>query len=268
MENLGDRIQELFALYGLDVLAAIVILVVGRWVAKFLSNLTSKVLTKSNVDVTLVKFVSNLVYIGLLVYVIIAALGRVGLETGSFIAVLAAAGFAIGLALQGSLSNFAAGVMLILFKPFKVGDFIEGAGVAGVVEAVQLFSTRLKTGDNKAVIIPNAKMTSDNIVNYSAKDTRRVDMVFGIGYDDDLQKAKEVLQELVSGDERVLEEPAPTIAVLELADSSVNFAVRPWVKTGDYWGVYFGLTEEVKKRFDAEGISIPFPQRDVHTYAH
>jgi small conductance mechanosensitive channel len=204
----------------------------------------------------------------LLTFVILAALGMLGIQTTSFIAVLGAAGLAIGLALQGSLANFAAGVLMIIFRPFKVGDYIEGAGTAGVVEEMQIFTTMLATPDNKTVIIPNAKLSADNIVNYSTKGTRRADMVFGIGYDDDIDKARDIIAKILSDDERVMEDPAVQIAVSELADSSVNFVTRAWVKSGDYWGVVFETTEAVKKRFDAEGISIPFPQRDVHVYEH
>jgi small conductance mechanosensitive channel len=201
-----------------------------------------------------------------LTMVIIAALGRLGVNTSSFVAVIAAAGLAIGFALQGSLANFAAGVMLIFFRPFKVGDYVEAGGVSGTVEEVQIFMTALKTPDNKAVVVPNSSITGGNIVNYSAKPIRRVDLVMGIGYGDDIKRAKQVLEQVVSEDDRVLDDPAPTIAVLELADSSVNFAVRPWVRTPDYWSVYFDLTERIKLEFDARGISIPFPQRDVHLH--
>jgi small conductance mechanosensitive channel len=216
----------------------------------------------------LVSFVSNLVYIGLLAFIVIAALGQLGIQTTSFIAVLGAAGLAIGLALQGSLSNFAAGFLLIIFRPFKVGDLIEGAGVLGVVEAIQIFTTQLKTADNKTVIVPNANLTADNIVNWTVKGTRRVDMVFGIGYEDDIDTARSLMADIIAEDERILKDPAPAIVVIELADSSVNFAVRPWVNVDDYWGVYCDLTEKIKKAFDANNISIPFPQRDVHLYQH
>jgi small conductance mechanosensitive channel len=225
-------------------------------------------MTKAEVDDTLISFVGNLTYIALLVFVIIAAINQLGIQTTSFIAVIGAAGLAIGLALQGSLANFAAGVLMIIFRPFKVGDFVEAAGVAGVVEAVQIFTTQLKTPDNKTIIIPNASVTGGSITNFSAKDTRRVDMVIGVGYGDDLKKVREILEDILAKDDRILKDPEPTIGVLELADNSVNFAVRPWVKTGDYWGVYFDVTETVKRRFDEEGISIPYPQRDVHLYEY
>ena len=266
--NIIPNLQAFAALYGLKIIAAIVIFVVGRWVARALRNVAKKMMAKGDVDETLISFVGNLTYITLLAFVIIAALNQLGIQTTSFIAVIGAAGLAIGLALQGSLANFAAGVLMIIFRPFKAGDFIEGAGVAGVVEGVQIFATQLKTPDNKTIIVPNAKMMSDNITNYSAKDTRRVDMVIGVGYGDDLKKVREILEDILAKDDRILEDPAPTIGVLELGDNSVNFAVRPWVKTEDYWGAYFDVTETVKRRFDEEGISIPYPQRDVHLYEY
>ena len=266
--NIMPSLQAFAALYGLKIIAAIVIFVVGRWVARALRNVAKKMMVKGDVDETLISFVGNLTYITLLAFVIIAALNQLGIQTTSFIAVIGAAGLAIGLALQGSLANFAAGVLMIIFRPFKAGDYIEGAGVAGVVEEIQIFATQLKTPDNKKIIVPNAKMMGDNITNYSAKDTRRVDMVIGVGYGDDLKKVREVLEDILAKDDRILEDPAPTIGVLELGDNSVNFAVRPWVKTEDYWGAYFDVTETVKRRFDEEGISIPYPQRDVHLYEY
>jgi small conductance mechanosensitive channel len=268
MENLAGKVWELLTIYGLKVIAGIVVFIVGRWVAKGLTNLARKVMEKRAVDHTLVSFVVNLTYIALLVFVVLAALGQLGIQTTSFIAVIGAAGLAIGLALQGSLSNFAAGFLMMIFRPFKVGDFIEGAGVSGTVEAMQIFTTQLKSPDNKTVIIPNASLTAGNITNYSTKGTRRVDIVMGIGYEDDIDKAKKIMADVLAKDGRVLKDPAPTIAVVELADSSVNFVVRPWVKADDYWDVYFDTTENIKKSFDSEGISIPFPQRDVHVYQH
>ena len=268
MEEILDKIYQLLTVYGLKVLAAIAIFIIGRWVAKGVRKLVERMMTKGKVDPTLISFTSNMVYIGLLAFIVIAALGQLGIQTTSFIAILGAAGLAVGLALQGSLSNFAAGFLLIIFRPFKVGDLIEAAGVFGVVEAIQIFTTQLKTADNKTVIIPNAKLTDDNIVNWTVKGTRRVDMVFGIGYDDDIDKARSLMAEIIAADSRVLEAPAPQISVSELADSSVNFVVRPWVKVEDYWGVHFDLTEKIKKAFDANGVSIPFPQRDVHVYQH
>ena len=259
---------ELLAAFGVKILAALAVFIIGRWVVKYLGNLTRKVMEKRNLDPTLTKFVANLTYMTLLIFVVLAALGMLGIQTTSFIAVLGAAGLAVGLALQGSLSNFAAGILMIIFRPFKVGDFIEGAGVAGTVEEIKIFTTQLATPDNKTIIIPNAKLTADNIINYSAKGTRRADMAFGIGYGGDIDKTRDIILEILSKDERVLKDPPLQVAVSELADSSVNFVARAWVNAGDYWGVVFDATEAVKKRFDAEGISIPFPQRDVHLYEH
>jgi small conductance mechanosensitive channel len=266
MENLIAKVSELLPVYGLRVLAAIVVFIVGRWIAKGLTKAVEKLMNRSEVDPTLIRFTANVTYIALFTFVILAMLGQLGIQTTSFIAVLGAAGLAVGLALQGSLSNFAAGFLMILFRPFKVGDFIEGAGSSGTVEEIQIFTTTILTPDNKTVIIPNAKLTGDNIVNYTVKGTRRVDMVFGIGYGDDINKARQVIEDVLAKDNRLLKDPATTIAVSELADSSVNFVVRPWVKADDYWNVYFDTTENVKKALDTEGISIPFPQRDVHIY--
>ena len=266
MDAITTKLQEWIAAYGLKIVGAVLILVIGRWVAKLIRKLVVQLMRRSKIDETLTAFVASLAYIGMMTFVILAALRNLEIETTSFIAVIGAAGLAIGFALQGSLANFAAGVLMIIFKPFKVGDFIEAGGVAGIVEEIQIFTTQLKTPDNKTIIVPNAKVTSDNIVNYSAKDTRRVDMVVGVSYGDDLGKVKNVLEQIVHEDDRILKEPEPTIGVLELADSSVNFAVRPWVKTADYWGVMFDTNRKVKERFDAEGISIPFPQRDVHVF--
>jgi small conductance mechanosensitive channel len=268
MEDLIAKIYELVTVFGVKILAAVAVFIIGRWIAKLMRRIVKKVMEKRSVDPTIGKFVANLTYIALLTFFILAALGLLGIQTTSFIAVIGAAGLAIGLALQGSLANFAAGFLLIIFRPFKVGDYIEGGGTAGTVEAIQLFTTQLATPDNKTIIVPNSKMTGDNIVNYSAKGTRRVDMVFGIGYEDDIDKARNIITEILSQDERILQDPPMKIAVSELADSSVNFIARPWVNAADYWNVYFETTEKVKKRFDAEGISIPYPQRDVHVYEH
>jgi small conductance mechanosensitive channel len=263
-----ERVWELITIYGIKVVAALVILVVGRWVAMGIRGVVKRIMAKSKIDETITKFVSNLTYIGLLAFVILAALSQLGIQTTSFIAVLGAAGLAIGLALQGSLSNFAAGFLMIIFRPFRVGDYIEGGGTAGTVEEIQIFTTTLKTPDNKAVIVPNAKMTGDNIVNWTVKGTRRVDLMMGISYDDDIDKAKQVMADVLGKDNRILKDPPPQIALVELADSSVNFVVRPWVKASDYWSVHFDVTENIKKAFDANDISIPYPQRDVHVYQH
>ncbi|MBN1436141.1 MAG: mechanosensitive ion channel [Sedimentisphaerales bacterium] len=266
MEELFNKLQAWITEYGMDVISAIAILIVGRIVAGIARGLLKKLLVRSRVDETLVTFVTKVVYVALMVFIIIAAVGKLGVQTTSFVAVIGAAGLAVGLALQGSLSNFAAGVLLIIFKPFKVGDFIEAGGATGVVEEIGIFTTEMKSPDNKKIIVPNAKLMGDNITNYTAKEQRRIDIVAGVSYSADLDKVRKVLQGICSEDERILAEPAPTIGVLELADSSVNFVVRPWVKTADYWDVYFATQEKIKKRFDAEGIGIPFPQRDVHMY--
>jgi small conductance mechanosensitive channel len=263
-----ENIYALLSVYGLKILAAIAVFIVGRWVAKLMRKIVNKLMQNRKVDATITKFVANLTYIVLLTFFIIAALGLLGIQTTSFIAIIGAAGLAIGLALQGSLANFAAGFLLIIFRPFKVGDFIEAAGVAGTVEVIQIFTTELATPDNRTIIVPNSKLTGDNIINYSTKGTRRVDMVFGIGYEDDIDKARNIITEILSHDERVLKDPPMKIAVSELADSSVNFVARPWVNFSDYWSVYWETTETVKKQFDAQGISIPFPQRDIHVYEH
>jgi small conductance mechanosensitive channel len=266
MEQVIAKVQEWVALYGLKVIAAIVILVVGRLAAMGLRKLIRRIMEKAKVDATLVGFVTSVSYVAMMAFVIIAALGQLGVQTASFVAVLGAATLAIGLALQGSLANFASGVLMILFKPFKAGDFIEAGGTMGGVEHIGIFTTELKTPDNKKIIIPNGKVMGDNIVNYSANDKRRIDLVAGVSYDADLDKVRKVLEEILGAESRLLDDPAPVIGVSELADSSVNFVVRPWVKTGDYWPVYFALQEQIKKRFDAEGIGIPFPQRDVHIF--
>ncbi len=265
-EDLLTKVYDLGAEFGLKLVTALVIFIIGRWVARWLAGLVQKGMAKAGTDATLGGFLRNIIYVALLTFVALAAIAQLGVQTTSFIAVLGAAGFAVGLALQGSLANFAAGVLIIIFRPFKVGDFVEAAGTAGVVEAIQIFTTTLRTGDNKTIVVPNGQITSSTIVNYSAKDTRRVDMVFGVGYGDDLDKVRRVISEVLNEDGRVLAEPESTIGVLELADSSVNFAVRPWVKTADYWPVYFDLHENIKKRFDQEGITIPFPQQDVYLH--
>jgi len=251
------------ASYLIKVLLALVIFWVGRRVARWLTNAVVKALQKNEVDQELIGFFDSLLYWALFLLVCIAALSQLGVQTASLIAVLGAAGLAIGLALQGSLSNFAAGVLIILLRPFKVCEFVDIAGEAGVVEKINIFTTELRTGDNKCVIIPNARVLDSNIVNHSSTGRRRVDMVFGIGYDDDIDKARDVLRQIIDADSRVLAEPETIIAVQELADSSVNFVVRPWVKSDDYWNVLRDVTEQVKKRFDQEDISIPFPQSTV-----
>jgi small conductance mechanosensitive channel len=249
-----------------NIIIAAAILFGGIWLAKRIKKYIAAMMEKREIDALLASFTSNIAYVALVAFVVIAALSQLGIQTTSFVAIIGAAGLAIGLSLQSSLSNFASGVMIIAFRPFKVGDFIEAGGISGVVEGIQIFSTQMRTGDNKAIIVPNSNITGSNITNYSAKDTRRIDMVFGIGYDDDIKKAKDILTKLLEDDERILKDPEPLVAVSELADSSVNFIVRPWVNTADYWGVKFDYTEAVKLTFDKEGISIPYPQQDVHMH--
>ena len=260
-----NQITETYVIpWGINIVMALAIFVVGRIVVGILCSLLGKVLTRAKMDTILIEFVVSIANAVLLLFIIVASLNQLGVDTTSLVALLAAAGLAIGLSLQGSLQNFAAGVMLLMFRPFKAGDFIEAGGASGIVLTINIFTSTIRTGDNKEVIIPNGSIYGGNIVNYSSMPTRRVDMVFGIGYGDDLKKAKQVLQSIVDADERILKEPTPTIAVSELGDSSVNFVVRPWVNSADYWGVFFDTQETVKLRFDQEDISIPFPQMDVH----
>lgn len=266
MENIFDTAMSWITLYGLKVIAAIAILFIGIAAAKLLRKLVRRLMRQGKVDEILVSFTSSVVYVAVVAFVVIAALGQLGVQTASFIAVIGAAGLAIGLALQGSLANFAAGVLMVIFKPFKVGDYIEAAGTAGVVEAIGIFTSTLKTPDNKMIIIPNAKLTADNITNYSALDQRRVDLVASVSYGDDIDKVRSIIKEILTSDSRILSEPAPTIAIMSLAESSVDFAVRPWVKTEDYWGVFFDLQEQIKKQFDANGVTIPFPQQDIYLH--
>ncbi len=264
MENILNTIISYATEYGVRILVAIVVFIVGRFIAKKLTNLLRKLMEKAKWDVTLVKFLGNMIYILLLFVVLIITLQTIGIDTTSFIAILGAATLAIGFALKDNLSNFAAGVMILIFRPFEVGHFIEAGGTSGVVEEIGVFNTKLRTGDNKLIYVPNSNIVGGNIVNYSAKDTRRIDLTIGVGYEDDLKKVKEEIWKILNEDERILKDPAPTVAVAELADSSVNFVVRPWVKSSDYWPVYFDLLEKIKVRFDEAGISIPYPQLDVH----
>ncbi len=250
--------------YSLKIISAILIFVIGKWAVKKLTTVSKTLMTKAKVDETLVEFAESLIYFILLLMVVLASLNSLGVNTTSFIAVFGAAGLAIGLALQGSLANIGAAVLIIIFRPFKVGDFIEAGGATGMVEDVNLFSTIIAPIDNRTIIVPNAAIIGGNITNYSNKSTRRVDHVVGIGYDDDLRLAKETLMQILKNDKRVLTEPAPFVAVGELGDNSVNFTVRAWVETADYWDVHFDMLETVKLTFDEKGISIPYPQMDVH----
>jgi small conductance mechanosensitive channel len=266
LEKLGG--WEVIQATLINVVGAILIFVIGRWVARVLQRIIEGLMTKSKQEATLVKFVGHLAYVAMLVFVAIAAVSRLGIQTAQFIAVIGAAAFAIGLALQGSLANFAAGVLLIIFHPFKVGDFIQASGESGVVKDIQIFTTTLLTVDNKTVIIPNSKVSGENITNFTAENTRRVDMIVGVSYGADLTRTREVISEVLKADSRILTDPAPQIAVCEMADSSVNFVVRPWTDTASYWKVRFDTIEAIKRALDAAGIVIPFPQRDVHMYTH
>ncbi len=266
IEKLIDTLTFWVTAYSMKIVAAILIFFIGKWLAKKVTRLFIKLLERNKIDITLTRFLESIVYYTLLVVVLIAVAGQLGINTTSFLTIVGAAGLAIGLALKDSLSNFSSGVMLILFRPYRVGDFATVGGVTGTVMSIDIFNTTLNTPDNQRVIVPNANITNNVITNVTANDTRRVDLTIGIGYGDDVLKAKQVLAEILKTEERILESPAPKIAVSELADSSVNFVVRPWVKTSDYWDVYFDLTEKVKLTFDKEGISIPFPQQDVHFF--
>lgn len=276
MDNLDlstDKIQELTSKlidigvpFLLNLIAAIIIYVIGKWVAKIASSIVGKLMTKAKVDPALVGFTKTIVHTIIIVFALIASVGKLGVQTASFVALLGAAGLAIGMALQGTLSNFAAGVMIIIFKPYKIGDYIEAGGTEGIVEEIQIFNTILATLDNKQVILPNSMATGDKIINYSAKGTRRLDLIFGISYDDNIGTARDALMKVIKEDKRYLDSPEPFVGVDALADSSVNLACRPWVKVEDYWDMYFDLQEKGKIELEAAGITIPFPQRDVHNY--
>jgi len=250
--------------WAINIALAFVVFIIGRMIIGIITRIVERLLRKTRMDNMLVNFVTSIMYALLLLFVIVASLDQLGVDTSSLIAIVGAAGLAIGLSLQDSLKNFAAGVLLVVFRPFREGDFVEAAGVTGVVESITIFSTVMRTGDNREVIVPNGPIYGGVITNYSKRSTRRVDMVFGVGYDADLLQVKALLQTIISEDPRILAEPEPVIAVSELADSSVNFIVRPWVKTEDYWKVLWDTTEKVKLRFDEANVSIPFPQMDVH----
>ena len=263
-----NSITQIAADFGLRVLYAVLIIVIGRWVVKLLLKIIKAALEKTTVEETVRIFVVNLLNTLLMVIIFIAAINQLGIETTSIIAMLGAAGLAIGLSLQGSLANFAAGILIVIFKPYKVGDYIEAGSAAGTVLDIQIFSTVLKTPDNKIVIVPNGIIMKDSVVNYTDQATRRVDIVASCGYEDDIDKVKEILKDILNQEDRILAEPEPRIAVSELADNSVNFIVRPWVNSSDVLSVKYSILEQIKKRFDEEGISIPYPQRDVHIYNH
>ena len=265
--NSVQSISDMISLYSVNIAIAIAIFVVGKWAAKRIADFIVKMLSKQDkMDETLIKFIDDIIYYVLLIVVILAALDQVGIETTSVLAILGAAGLAVGLALKDSLSNFASGVMIILFKPFKIGDVVTAGGTTGKIKEIHLFNTEFTTPDNQQILVPNSAITSGAIVNINAHDKRRVDLVIGIGYDDDIKKAKNLLNKIVESHDKVLKEEGITVAVSELADSSVNFVVRAWANTPDYWDVKFDLTETIKLTFDKEGISIPYPQTDVHVY--
>ena len=266
--KLIDSITQISVDFGLRVLYAVLIIFVGRWIVKLLLKIIKTALEKTSIEETVRIFIANLLNTLLMVIIFIAAINQLGIETTSIIAMLGAAGLAIGLSLQGSLANFAAGILVVTFKPYKVGDYIEAGSAAGTVLDIQIFSTVLKTGDNKIVIIPNGIIMKDSIVNYSGQATRRVDIVASCGYEDDIDKVKEILWDILNQEDRILAEPEPKVAVSELADNSINFIVRPWVNSSDRSNVKYSILEQIKKRFDEEGISIPYPQRDVHIYNH
>ncbi len=266
MDVIIQSVQGWAVVYGIKFIGAVLILIFGLWAAKVIKKIVNKILLKKNLDASVISFISNVIYAAVVAFVIIATLSKVGIATASFIAVLGAAGLAIGLAFQGALSNFAAGLLLLLFRPFKTGQFIITAGVAGSVEEIQLLYTQFKTPDNIKVIVPNGKLMSEIITNYSVNETRRAEWKIGVGYNDDLKLVRKVLQEIVEADERILRDPAPQIFVVELGDNSVNFSVRAWTKSSDYWTTFTDTIEVIKEKFDAEGINIPYPQRDVHLF--
>jgi small conductance mechanosensitive channel len=268
MENVWIKVQEWVAFYGIKIIAALAILIIGRWVAGLVKRLIGRLMNTRKVDPTIVSFVEHLAYIAMLTFVVIAALAQVGIQTTSFIAVIGAAGLAIGLALQGSLANFAAGFLMILFKPFRAGDFIEGAGTAGVVEKIEVFTTTINTVDNKVIIIPNSKLMGDNITNYSAKATRRVDLDFPVSHGNDIDKVRVCLRGVVDSDARVLKSPGTDIPLKDMKDGCMVFQVRAWVKGSDYWDVYFNLIETAKRQFAVQGISLPMPTQNVHVFDH
>lgn len=266
--NLFNQLTELLSSFGISFFIALCILIIGRQAIKIIIKIISSALERSNTEDTVRIFVTNLLNTLLMIVVFIAAINQLGIQTTSIIAVLGAAGLAIGLALQGSLSNFAAGILIVIYRPYKVGDYIQADNHLGTVDDIQIFSTVLRTPDNKIVVVPNGSIMNGSIVNFSHQKERRIDIVIGCSYDDDIDKVKEVLADVLSKDERILKEPKPRIALSELADSSVNFIVRPWVKNSEYLDVLYSLLEEIKKRFDQEGISIPYPQSDVHIHNH
>ena len=250
--------------FGIRLLAALAIFIIGKWIVRLLCGLISNALERAKLDPTLNRFLTRITNVLLLIVVIMAALDMIGIKTTSLVAIIGAAGLAVGLAMQGSLSNFAAGVMIIIFRPFKIGDFIDAGGVKGIVEEISIFTTNLRTPDNLAVIVPNSAITGGSITNFAAKETRRIDLTFGIAYDDDISVAKKAIWEVLNADERILKDPAPIVGVMELADSSVNLIVWPWVNRTDFLTTKMDLNEKIKAAIEGAGCSIPFPQRDIH----
>ena len=266
LDAILQRLTEIVTTYGINILAALIIFIVGRFAAGFVTARLKKVMEARKVEASLAGFTCSMVQVGLLAFVVIAALGKLGIQTTSFVAIVGAAGLAIGLALQGSLSNFAAGVLILIFKPYRVGDYVVAGGGEGIIEEIGIFTTTLITLDNRTQILPNAIATGGVIENYTKKGTRRLDLVAGVSYGDDILKVKAILKEILDNEPRILPEPTPTIGLMEMGDSSINFAFRPWVKVEDYWDLFFELQERIKIRFDEEDITIPFPQRDVHLF--
>lgn len=266
VNHFNEYLLDLIKNFGPSLVLALVTLILGFWIIRIITRLIKKGLKRSNIDDSLVPFLSSGLSVLLKVLLVVSVAGMVGIQMTSFIAILGAAGLAVGMALSGTLQNFAGGVMILIFKPFKVGDFIEAQGHAGIVSAIQIFNTILKTPDNKKIIIPNGGLSTGSMINYTAEVTRRVDMTFGIGYQDDIDKAKGILQAIIDSNPLIMNDPEPFIGVIELGDSSVNIVVRVWAKTSDYWNVFFNLQETVKKTFDREDITIPFPQTDVHLF--
>jgi small conductance mechanosensitive channel len=268
VQNVLGKIWELITVFGLQIIAAIAVFVVGRWACKLIRGIIERMMQKAEVEQTLRSFAVNLSYVAMMAFVVVAALGQIGIQTTSFVAILGAAGLAIGLALQGSLSNFAAGVMMVIFRPFKVGDVIKGAGITGLVKEIQIFCTILETPDGKTIIVPNSKLTGDIIINNSPTGIMRVDLPFTIAYASDIDKSRNMLMEIIHAESRILKEPAPAVVITELVESGIKIVACPWVQVNDYWGVYFDTIEKMRKAFHANHILIPYPQRDVHLYEH
>jgi small conductance mechanosensitive channel len=266
MNQIMEKLEEIAVTYGLNIVTALLIFFLGWWASKLIVNVISKIMEKRSVDKAVIGFATKILYILLLLFVIIATLGRLGIQTASLVAALGAAGLAIGLALQGSLSNFASGVLIVILKPFTIGDYVEAGGTSGTVEEIGMIATTLKTPDNRKVVTPNTKIMGDNITNYTSREIRRLDLVVGVSYDDDIHVVEKLLTEILEGHELILKDPAILVGIAAFADSSINFNMRGWVKTSDYWTAYYDIHKKIKDSFDKKGISIPFPQQDVHLH--